>query len=282
MTLDEQAVLDRATQTKRGSIMQKEYSVNDVVIRCEGVSKRYAVGNETATVSAWRKAANVMLCLPMNYSPGGKPEEFWALRDITFHAKCGETIGVIGPNGGGKSTLLRILAKLDYPTGGDVVTVWRTNYVLETPNLFRVNCGKLATGRDNVVRAGKAVEMKKREIEAKVKEIAEFAGLEPFMDIPVNHYSCGMAMRLEFAIATHFPCDILLVDDKLEACDPEFRRKCIYKMESLSRDGATVIFASHNMQTVERLCRLCIVIRNGRIAFIGSTARAIKDTRGLE
>ncbi len=282
MTPDEPKVFDHSDTTKRGSIMQKEHSVNDVVLRCESVSKRYAVGEEAATVSAWRKAANVMLCLPMNYSPGGKLEEVWALRDITFHAKCGETIGIIGPNGGGKSTLLRILAKLDYPTGGDVVTVWRTNYVLETPNLFRVNCGKLATGRDNVVRAGKAVEMKKREIEAKVKEIAEFAGLEPFMDIPVNHYSCGMAMRLEFAIATHFPCDILLVDDKLEACDPEFRRKCIYKMESLSRDGATVIFASHNMQTVERLCRLCIVIRNGRIAFIGSTARAIKDTRGLE
>jgi lipopolysaccharide transport system ATP-binding protein len=124
--------------------------------------------------------------------------------------------------------------------------------------------------------------MKKREIEAKVKEIAEFAGLESFMDIPVNHYSCGTAMRLEFAIATHFPCDILLVDDKLEACDPEFRRKCIYKMENMSRDGVTVIFASHNMQAVERLCRLCIVIRNGRIAFVGSTTRAIKDTRGLE
>ena len=201
-----------------------------------------------------------------------KKEEFWALDDVSFNVQKGEVIGVIGANGAGKSTLLKILSQITPPTKGEVIIRGRVGSLLEVGTGFHPEL----TGRENIFLNGAILGMKKREIEAKFDEIVAFAGVERFLDTPVKHFSSGMYVRLAFSVAAHMEPDILLVDEVLAVGDAEFQKKCLGKMDEITKkDGRTIFFVSHNMGAISQLCAKTIIMKKGRIAAIGQTDEVI-------
>lgn len=247
-----------------------------MAIEIEGLGKRYRVGERERYV-ALRDVLARSLTAPLRiFRRGGNgnghaPAHIWALRDVSFQVQPGETIGVIGRNGAGKSTLLKLLARITEPTEGRARIRGRVGSLLEVGTGFHPEL----TGRENVYLSGAILGMKKAEIDRKFDEIAAFSGVESFLDTPLKHYSSGMQMRLAFAVAAHLEPEVLLVDEVLAVGDLEFQKKCLGKMEEVTRGGRTVLFVSHNMGAVRRICTRGAWLDGGRLRLLGSAGECI-------
>ena len=211
-------------------------------------------------------------------------DEMWALRGVSFEVKQGEILGIIGRNGAGKSTLLKILSRVTAPTSGEARVKGRIASLLEVGTGFHPEL----TGRENVFLNGAILGMTKAEIRKHFDEIMDFAGVERYMDTPVKRYSSGMYVRLAFAVAAHLETEILICDEVLAVGDAEFQKKCIGKMQDVSKRGRTILFVSHNMAAVNKLCSQCALLDSGRLKLIGPTDEIIphylkggKQTEGI-
>jgi ABC-type polysaccharide/polyol phosphate transport system ATPase subunit len=199
--------------------------------------------------------------------------EFWALQDISFQVRRGEAFGVIGANGAGKSTILKLLSKILRPTRGRITTQGRLSALIEVGAGFHPDL----TGRENVYLNGAILGMTRQETSRKFDEIVEFAGIGDFIDTPVKRYSSGMYARLGFAVAAHVDPEILLVDEVLSVGDMQFQEKCLERMLQIAREGTTVIFVSHNLQAVQMLCGRALLLKRGIIAKLGPTSEVLKE-----
>ena len=200
-------------------------------------------------------------------------EVFWALRDVTFDVARGSAVGIIGRNGAGKSTLLKLLAGITAPSEGRIAIDGRLAALIEVGSGFHPEL----TGRENVFLSGAILGMRRRDLAAKLASIVSFAGVETFIDTPVKWYSSGMYVRLGFAIAAHLEPDILLVDEVLAVGDAEFQMKCLQRISELRRQGTTIIFISHDLSAVERLCDMAVLLDRGRVVANDTPARVIAD-----
>lgn len=198
-------------------------------------------------------------------------EDFWALKDVSFDVQAGESIGIIGRNGAGKSTLLKILSKITPPTTGRIVSRGRVASLLEVGTGFHPEL----TGRENIFFNGSLLGMKRREIEGKFDEIVDFSGVEKFLDTPLKHYSSGMQLRLAFAVAAFLEPEILIIDEVLAVGDAEFQKKCLGKMEDVTKSGRTILFVSHNMAAVQSLCKRAMLIHGGMVQKIDDSHEVI-------
>lgn len=198
-------------------------------------------------------------------------EEFWALKDVDFDIQQGDRVGIIGRNGAGKSTLLKILSRITEPTTGRVSVNGRIASLLEVGTGFHPEL----TGRENIYLNGAILGMSKIEIKRKFDEIVAFSEVEKFLDTPVKRYSSGMYMRLAFAIAAHLEPEILIVDEVLAVGDAQFQKRCLGKLEEAGKDGRTVLFVSHNMNAIERLCSSCLLLNKGRLHKFESDVRSV-------
>jgi len=200
-----------------------------------------------------------------------KSTEFWALRDVSFEVQRGEVLGVIGPNGAGKSTLLRLLSRITEPTEGDAWMHGKTASLLEVGMGFHPEL----TGRENVLLNGAILGIPRKEMLRRFSQIVAYSGLDRFIDTPVKRYSSGMYVRLAFAVAAQIDSEVLIVDEVLAVGDMEFQAKSIGTMEGASRSGRTILFTSHNMTDIRRICHRCMVLDRGRVQFIGNVDEAI-------
>lgn len=232
------------------------------ILEIQGVSKKFRISHEANPYLSLRESL-VGLLRPSHEST----EDFWALQDVSFTVAAGESLGIIGRNGAGKSTLLKILSRITPPTKGRIIGRGRVASLLEVGTGFHPEL----TGRENVYLNGSILGMKKREIDRQFDAIVAFAGTEKFLDTPLKHYSSGMQLRLAFAVAAFLEPEILLIDEVLAVGDAEFQRKCLGKMEDVTRSGRTVLFVSHNMAAVTRLCATAILLDGGRLTGIGKS-----------
>jgi lipopolysaccharide transport system ATP-binding protein len=235
-------------------------------IAAEGLSKRYRIGELQASYGTLRESIVRASRRAIARDHVHSDREIWALRDVSFHVPQGQVLGVIGPNGAGKSTLLKVLTRITTPTEGRAEIRGRVGGLLEVGTGFHPEL----TGRENVFLNGSVLGMKRREIVGKMDDIVEFSGVEQFMDTPVKRYSSGMYVRLAFAVAAHLEPEILLVDEVLSVGDAEFQARCLGRMEDLGDTGRTVLFVSHNMQAVSRLCDRALLLDHGRVVRDGS------------
>ncbi len=245
-----------------------------VAIDAHGLGKQYrlaprqAYGTVRESLSRAAAAPLSWLRRPSAHAAAVEPPELiWALRDVSFAIPAGEVVGVVGRNGSGKSTLLKILSRITEPTTGHAVVRGRVGSLLEVGTGFHPEL----TGRENVFLNGAILGMRRAEIARKFDEIVAFAEVEQFIDTPVKHYSSGMQMRLAFAVAAHLEPEILLVDEVLAVGDLEFQKKCLGKIDDVSHDGRTVLFVSHQMNQLRRLCGRCLWLDRGRVVDFGET-----------
>ena len=256
------------------------------IITVENLGKKYIIGHDRRAGSAYRyqslrdtlahTARGIYQRLRHPLSPNAEKtelEEFWALREISFAVEPGDRVGIIGRNGAGKSTLLKILSRITEPTTGRIEISGRVASLLEVGTGFHPEL----TGRENIFLNGAILGMSRAEIKEKFDEIVAFAEVEKFLDTPVKRYSSGMYVRLAFAVAAHLEPEILIVDEVLSVGDAAFQRKCLGRMEDVSKEGRTVLFVSHNMGTIETLTNRCIVLDKGSIIFTGATGRGIHE-----
>jgi lipopolysaccharide transport system ATP-binding protein len=245
----------------------------DIVISAEGLGKRYLIGH-AETPERYVALRDVLARSARNFGrsvmdiargragvEGDTIEEFWALRDVDFEIKRGEVVGIIGRNGAGKSTLLKILSRITEPTIGRVKIAGRIASLLEVGTGFHPEL----TGRENIFLNGAILGMTRAEIKRKFDEIVAFAEIEQFLDTPVKRYSSGMYVRLAFAVAAHLEPEILIVDEVLAVGDAEFQKKCLGKMQDVAGHGRTVLFVSHNMAAIQRLCSRAIMLDRGSV-----------------
>jgi lipopolysaccharide transport system ATP-binding protein len=242
--------------------------MSDVVIKVENLSKQYNLGELHHQTNSFRD--KVTSFFKKDGSPK-KVEILWALKDVSFEVKRGEILGIIGLNGAGKSTLLKILSRITKPTSGKALINGRVGNLLEVGTGFHPEL----TGRENIYLNSAILGMKKAEISNKFDEIVAFAEIEKFLDTPVKRYSSGMYVRLAFAVAAHLEPDILLIDEVLAVGDAQFQKKCIGKMGDEAKKGKTILFVSHNMAAVKKLCQSGIYIQFGEIAYYGSAEHAV-------
>ena len=254
--------------------------MSDTVISVENVTKSYRlgqIGGGTLKADAARWLAMLRGKPDPNLKIGEEHlarhmgDQFWALDDVSFEVKEGEVLGIIGRNGAGKSTLLKILSQVTTPTSGQIKIKGRIASLLEVGTGFNPEM----TGRENVFLNGAILGMTKAEIRKKFDEIVAFSEIEEFIDTPVKRYSSGMYVRLAFAVAAHLEPEILIIDEVLAVGDAAFQNKCIGKMQNVSRGGRTVLFVSHNIQTVRQLCTTTVFMANGQVSLIGNTTDAI-------
>ncbi len=199
-------------------------------------------------------------------------EEFWALKDVSFNINKGEVIGIIGRNGAGKSTLLKVLSKITPPTTGEIKIRGRVSSLLEVGTGFHPEL----TGRENIFLNGAILGMQQKEIVKKFEDIVTFAGVEKFLDTPVKYYSSGMYVRLAFAVAAHMDPDILIVDEVLAVGDAEFQKKCLGKMNEVTKkEGRTILFVSHNMSAIQNLCSRTVLLEHGKVVMFDETEKVI-------
>jgi lipopolysaccharide transport system ATP-binding protein len=230
-------------------------------ITAAGLSKRYRIGELQSSYGTLRESLVRVAKRAVRRGHRHHHEEIWALRDVSFEVPEGQVIGVIGRNGAGKSTLLKILTRITTPTGGRAEIRGRVGSLLEVGTGFHPEL----TGRENVFLNGSVLGMKRKEIAGKLDEIVDFAGIDRFLDTPVKRYSSGMYVRLAFAVAAHLEPEILLVDEVLAVGDAEFQRRCLGRMQDFGQSGRTVLFVSHNMQAIARLCERTILLSDGEI-----------------
>ena len=236
------------------------------IIHVENLGKRYRIGERERylalrDVLARAASAPARLFRARRPSSNGDPGHIWSLKDVSFEIHQGEVVGIIGRNGAGKTTLLKILARVAKPTQGFADVRGRMGSLLEVGTGFHPEL----TGRENVFLSGAILGMSRQEIRRKFDAIVDFAGVERFIDTPLKHYSSGMQMRLAFAIAAHLEPEILLVDEVLAVGDLEFQKKCLGKMQEVSESGRTIVFVSHQMNQIRRLCRRAYWLEGGQI-----------------
>jgi lipopolysaccharide transport system ATP-binding protein len=261
-------------------------SENAIVV--ENLSKHYLIGHQLSPEGRYKYVAlrDVIGREVRNFArkatdfargrqviSGDEIEEFWALKDVSFSVRHGEVIGILGRNGAGKSTLLKILSRITEPTGGRIILRGRVASLLEVGTGFHPEL----TGRENIYLNGAILGMTQGEIRRKFDEIVGFAEVEKFLDTPVKHYSSGMYVRLAFAVAAHLEPEILVVDEVLAVGDVEFQKKCLGKMDEVSRSqGRTVLFVSHNLDAVTRLCTRGVYLSSGSVGAIGDVKTVVQ------
>jgi len=257
--------------------------VSNTAIKVENLSKKYIIQHEKksgsyetfsdALINGSKKLAKKII-----HPFSGKEidsqtqEEFWALKDINFEINQGDKVGIIGRNGAGKSTLLKILSRITEPTSGKIHINGRIASLLEVGTGFHPEL----TGRENIYLNGAILGMSRREIKNKFDEIVAFSEVEKFLDTPVKRYSSGMYVRLAFAVAAYLESEILVVDEVLAVGDAEFQKKCLGKMDELSKGGRTILFVSHNLGAIKKLCNKGIVLKEGRVFYHGEIENAIE------
>jgi len=248
----------------------------DIAVRVEGISKQYQLGQ---THGGYQLLSEKLM-------PGkhrqksrqrGAERDFWALRDVGFEVGQGETFGIVGHNGAGKSTLLKILSRVTPPTTGSIAIRGRVGALLEVGTGFNPEL----TGRENVFLNGAILGMRRAEILAKYDQIVEFAELERFMETPVKRYSSGMYMRLAFSVAAHLEPEVLIVDEVLSVGDARFQEKCLGRMETVAHEGRTVLFVSHNLAAVRKLCGRAALLSKGELQDVGPTSKVIDSYLAL-
>lgn len=242
--------------------------MSDTVIKVEGIGKQYNIGalhkkqqHDTLRdrIASGFKSTKKHLAHRKSTMLG--VDTFWALRNISFEVKHGEVLGIIGKNGAGKSTLLKILCKVTSPTEGRAILNGRVGTLLEVGTGFHAEL----TGRENIYLSGAILGMKKAYIDQKEDEIIAFSGVEKFIDTPIKRYSSGMLVRLGFAVAAHLEPEILLIDEVLAVGDDSFKKKCLGKISSISQEGRTVLFVSHNMIAIKQFCNRVLLINDGSV-----------------
>ena len=255
--------------------------MSDSVISVQNLSKRYRLGTlggrtlRDDLARAWARLCgqpNPLLKVGQETPGNHNGEPIWALRDVSFEVKRGEVVGIIGSNGAGKSTLLKILSRVTAPTAGQVKMKGRVASLLEVGTGFHPEL----TGRENIYLNGAISGMRKHEIDRKFDEIVAFAEIEKFLDTPVKRYSSGMYMRLAFAVAAHLEPEILLVDEVLAVGDAAFQKKCLGKIRDVAKAGRTILFISHNLQAVQKLCNWGLFLSHGSVAFVGPVQDAVR------
>jgi len=246
-----------------------------IALRVEGLGKQFPLRNTGPSYDTLGDAIVRFAKAPLAFlrpkQPAGRARSFWALRDVTFEVRRGEAVGVIGRNGAGKSTLLKILSGVTAPTEGTAAIWGALGALLEVGTGFHLEL----TGRENVYLNGAILGMKRAEVARRFDEIIAFAGVERFVDTPAKHYSSGMLMRLAFAVAAQLDTDVLVVDEALAVGDVEFQRKCLQKMEQVGAVGRTVLFVSHDMAAVTRLCSRAILLDRGSVVADGRASEVV-------
>jgi lipopolysaccharide transport system ATP-binding protein len=247
--------------------------MSDTVIRVENLGKKYIIGHQqqeryTSLRDVITNKVKSLGSLINSKAKSENPafEEFWALKDVSFDIKQGDRVGIIGRNGAGKSTLLKILSRITEPTKGSIKIKGRVASLLEVGTGFHPEL----TGRENIFLNGSILGMDRYEIKRKFDEIVDFAEVEKFLDTPVKRYSSGMYVRLAFSVAAHLEPEILIVDEVLAVGDAQFQKKCLGKMEDVGKQGRTVLFVSHNLTMIQRLCQTGIYLSTGEIKKIGN------------
>ena len=243
-------------------------------ITVEGLGKRYMLGERRTHTARLSERVMEALAAPFrgrpederrDLEPPHPNDQFWALRDVSLSIEQGQVVGLIGPNGAGKSTLLKLMARITRPTAGRIVLRGRVGTLLEVGTGFHPDL----TGRENIFLNGSILGLTRREIAARFDDIVDFAEVARFIDTPVKRFSSGMYVRLAFAVAAHLDPEILLVDEVLSVGDEEFQRKCIGALRAAASGGRTVVFVSHNMESVRSLCSHAYLIESGRLVMDG-------------
>ncbi len=251
------------------------------IITVKNIGKKYNINHQQGGYVALRDVITNAVKSPLKFLKSkvkqvtgiDTKEEFWALQDINFEINKGEVVGIIGHNGAGKSTLLKILSQITPPTTGEIRINGRVGSLLEVGTGFHPEL----TGRENIFLNGAILGMKKSEIVKKFDEIVKFADIEKFLDTPVKYYSSGMYVRLAFSVAAHMDPEILIVDEVLAVGDSEFQKKCLGKMNEITKkDGRTILFVSHNIEAIKELCSKTILLEKGNIKAIGETEKIIE------
>jgi len=233
---------------------------NDVAIKVEHVSKKYCKSLKRSMLYGVKDIGRNMLGLN-SHSEKLRGSEFWAIDDISFEIKKGETLGIIGPNGSGKTTLLKMLNGIFWPDKGKITIKGKVGALIEVGAGFH----PLLTGRENIYINAAILGMTKKEVDKKFDSIIDFADIGDFLDVPVKNYSSGMYVRLGFAVAVHCEPDILLVDEVLAVGDLDFHNKCMRRMGEISKKGTTIVFVSHDISSVQRICQKCLFLNNGKL-----------------
>jgi len=253
----------------------------ETVISVKNIGKKYNITHQQGGYVTMRDVLTNILKSPFKFAKQktkeiaglAKKEEFWALKDVNFEVKKGEVIGIIGRNGAGKSTLLKILSQITPPTEGEIKISGRVGSLLEVGTGFHPEL----TGRENIFLNGAILGMTRKEIAAKFDAIVAFSGVQKFLDTPVKRYSSGMYVRLAFSVAAHMDPDILIIDEVLAVGDAEFQKKCLGKMDEITKkEGRTIIFVSHNMVAIKQLCQKTILLEKGKVKMIGETDYVIR------
>lgn len=237
------------------------------ILEIQRISKRYRIQHMAGGYLSFRER------MASAFRPRQAQEDFWALKDVSFEVQAGESLGIIGRNGAGKSTLLKILSKITPPTSGRIVSRGRIASLLEVGTGFHPEL----TGRENIFFNGSLLGMKRKEIEVKFDEIVDFSGVEKFLDTPLKHFSSGMQLRLAFAVAAFLEPEILIIDEVLAVGDAEFQKKCLGKMEDVSKQGRTILFVSHNLPTLRNICRNGILLKGGELMLYDDIGSVIKE-----
>jgi lipopolysaccharide transport system ATP-binding protein len=246
--------------------------MTETVIHAEGLGKRYRVG-ERERYLALRDVLTRAFTAPFRRGPHRAIDYLWALRDVSFDISRGEVVGLIGRNGAGKTTLLKVLARITLPTTGFAEVRGRVGSLLEVGTGFHPEL----TGRENIYLSGAILGMSKREIDQKQDAIVAFSGVERYLDTPLKYFSTGMQMRLAFAVAAHLEPEILFVDEVLAVGDLEFQKKCLGKMQDISESGRTIVFVSHQMNQIRRLCQRVLWIEGGQIYRSGPASQIVSE-----
>jgi len=254
------------------------------VITVEGLGKKFVIGHQSKekytalrdvvannVKSVYNRTKDIIK--GNQIIDGDVSEDFWAIKDLSFNISQGDRVGIVGRNGAGKSTLLKLLSRITEPTKGRIVINGRVASLLEVGTGFHPEL----TGRENIFLNGAILGMNRTEIRAKFDEIVAFAEVERFLDTPVKRYSSGMYVRLAFAVAAHLEPEVLIVDEVLAVGDAQFQKKCLGKMEDVSKNqGRTVLFVSHNMGVISQLCKSAIVLHKGEMDYLGDVGKAIE------
>ncbi|MDP1801066.1 MAG: ABC transporter ATP-binding protein [Bacteroidota bacterium] len=235
------------------------------ILEIKEISKKFQIQSNTEPYLSLRE--NLFSFL----RPGSKKEEFWALQNINFNVEQGDTVGIIGKNGAGKSTLLKILSKITPPTSGKIICRGRIASLLEVGTGFHPEL----SGRENIFMNGSILGMRRAEILKNFDAIVDFSGVEKFLDTPLKHYSSGMQLRLAFAVAAFLENEILIIDEVLAVGDAEFQKKCMGKMNEVSKSGRTILFVSHNMSAIAQLCTKSVLLIDGKVKQTGKTEEII-------
>ena len=244
------------------------------IIEVRNLGKRYRLGQLATVQPTLRETVSRTFNAPIDRLRGRKPAKprlLWALQDISFEIQPGEVVGIIGRNGAGKSTLLKVLSRIIKPTTGEVDIYGSVGSLLEIGTGFHPDL----TGRENIFLNGAIIGMRRDEIKKKFDEIVAFAELEEFLDTPIKYYSSGMHLRLAFAVAAHFEPEILILDEVLAVGDAKFQQKCLAKMKDVSREGRTIFFVSHDLTSIETMCRRVFLIEAGRLQDEGQPSTVI-------